>query len=73
MMGRIDELNRALGRESSALAMNLAILLFGGWAVLTHFGYADWISPLGLLSALALLQLGSVFWVIGKRGMLIPR
>ena len=71
--GRIDEFNRQMGIESSALAMHAAILLFGGWAVLAHAGYVQWIAPLGLLAGFALLELGAIFWVVGKRGMLAPR
>jgi hypothetical protein len=59
--------------EGSASAMNLSFLLFGGWAALAHFGYVQWITPLGLLSGLALVQLAAIFRVVGKRGMLIPR
>jgi hypothetical protein len=73
MARRMDELNRALGVESSALAMNVSILLFGGWAALAQLGYVDWIAPLVLLSGLALVQLATIFWVVGKRGMLMPR
>ena len=71
--GRIDEFNRQLGVESSALAMHASILLFGGWAALAHAGYVQWIAPLGLLAGFALLELGAIFWVVGKRGMLVPR
>ncbi len=71
--GRIDEFNRQMGIESSALAMHASILLFGGWAVLAHAGYVQWIAPLGLLAGFALLELGAIFWVVGKRGMLAPR
>jgi len=53
--------------------MNLSFLLFGGWAALAHLGYAQWITPLGLLSGLALVQLAAIFWVVGERGMLMPR
>ena len=71
--GRIDEFNRQLGIESSALAMHASLLLFGGWAVLAHAGHVQWVTPLGLLAGFALLELGSIFWVVGKRGMLVPR
>lgn len=69
----IDELNRTLGNEASALGMNLAFLLFGGWAALAHLGYVQWIEPLGFVSGLALVLLAAIFWVVGKRGMLMPR
>ena len=71
--GKVDELNRQMGIESSAIAMNASLLLFGGWAALAHVGYVQWIPPLGLLAGLALLELGAIFWVVGKRGMLVPR
>ncbi len=71
--GRVDEFNRQLGVESSALAMHVSLLLFGGWAALAHAGYVQMIAPIGLLAGFALLELGSIFWVVGKRGLLIPR
>lgn len=71
--GKVDEFNRQIGIESSAIAMNASLLLFGGWAALAHVGYVQWITPLGLLAGFALLELGAIFWVVGKRGMLVPR
>lgn len=71
--GKVDEFNCQLGIESSAIAMNATLLLFGGWAALAHVGYVQWITPLGLLAGLALLELAAIFWVVGKRGMLVPR
>lgn len=71
--GKVDEFNRQLGIESSAIAMNASLLLFGGWAALAHAGSVEWISPLGLLAGFALIELGAIFWVVGRRGMLVPR
>ena len=71
--GKVDEFNRQMGIEASAIAMNASLLLFGGWAALAHTGYVHWIAPLGLLAGFALLELGAIFWVVGKRGMLVPR
>jgi hypothetical protein len=71
--GKIDELNQQLGIEASALAMHVSLLLFGVWAALAHVGYVQWITPLGLLAGFALLELGAIFWVVGKRGLLVPR
>lgn len=73
MRGRIDEFNRSLGTESAALALYLSALLFGGWGAMAHLGYVEWIAPLGVLAGFALLQLGAVFWVVGRRGLLMPR
>lgn len=73
MRGRIDEFNKSLGTESSALALHISMLLFGGWAALAHLGYVGWIAPLGLLAGFALIQLAAMFWVVGRRGLLMPR
>ncbi len=73
MRGKIDEFNRSLGTESAALALYLSSLLFGGWGALAHLGYVEWIAPLGLLAGFALLQLAAMFWVVGRRGLLMPR
>ena len=73
MRGQIDEFNRSLSTESSALALHVSLLLFGGWAALAHLGYVEWIAPLGLLAAYAMIQLAATFWVVGRRGLLMPR
>ena len=73
MRGRIDEFNRSLGMESAAMALYLSFLFFGGWGALAHLGYVEWIAPLGVLAGFALLQLAAMFWVIGRRGLLMPR
>ena len=73
MRGRIDEFNRSLGTESAALALYLAFLLFGGWGALSHLGYVEWVAPLGVLAGFTLLQLAAMFWVVGRRGLLMPR
>ena len=70
---RVDELTRQVSMEASALAMHAVMLFLCGWAALAHLGYANWISPLAFVSALALLLLASVFWVGAKRGMVTPR
>lgn len=74
MMRRgIDEFNRQMGIESSAMAMHVSMILFGGWGALAHLGYVEWIQPLGLLAALATIQLLAMFWIVGRRGLLAPR
>ena len=73
MRGKIDEFSRSLGTESAAVALYLSTLLFGGWGALAHLGYVEWIAPLGVLAGFALLQLLAMFWVIGRRGLLMPR
>ena len=71
--GRVDEFNQSLSREASALAMHISLVFLGGWAALAHLGYVEWIAPLALLTAFAVLELGAIFWVVGKRGLLVPR
>jgi hypothetical protein len=73
MRGQIDEFNHSLSTESSALALHVSLLLFGGWAALAHLGYVEWIAPLGLLAGYAMIQLAATFWVVGRRGLLMPR
>jgi hypothetical protein len=55
------------------MALYLSFLLFGGWGALAHLGYVGWIAPLGVLAGFALLQLAAMFWVVGRRGLLMPR
>ena len=73
MRRRIDEFNRAMSTESTALAMHISVILFGGWAALAHLGHVEWIAPLGLLGGFALIELAAIFFIVGKRGMLTPR
>ena len=70
---RYDELMKRLGLEASALTLHLVMLLLGAWATLAQLGYADWLSPLAAVSALAILQLLASFIVVGRHGMLMPR
>jgi hypothetical protein len=69
---RADEMSRQVGLEASSLAMQSAFVLFGGWAALSHLGFADWMRPLALVAGLALLQLLAIFWVAGTRGLMVP-
>ena len=73
MRRRVDEFNSALSVEATALAMHICVLLFGGWAALAHLGFVSWIAPLGLLGGFALIKLAAIFFIVGKRGMLMPR
>lgn len=68
-----DELMRQVGREASALALHVSVLLFGGWAALAHFGFAPLIAPLVLISGFFLIELVAIFWISGRKGMLKPR
>jgi predicted lysophospholipase L1 biosynthesis ABC-type transport system permease subunit len=70
---RVDELTRQVSMEAQALTLSVAMVLFGGWAGLSHLGYTPWISPLAFVAGLALLQLLAIFWVAAKRGLMTPR
>ena len=68
---RTDELTRQISLEASALTLQLALLATATWAALAQLDYLEWISPLGLLSGLALLQLVAVFVVSARKGLLL--
>ncbi len=68
---RTDELTRQISLESSALTLQLALLAAAAWAALAQLDYVEWISPLGLLSGLALLQLFAVFVISARKGLLL--
>lgn len=70
---RYDEFTRQVSVEASALAMHCALVLVGGWAALAHLGQLPWISPLGMVALLALLELGAILWVATRKGMMTPR
>lgn len=71
--GRTDELTQKVSTESAALAMQIGLVALAVWSGLAHLGYAGWIEPLALIASAALLQLLTMFWVAGRRGMLKPR
>ncbi len=68
-----DELLRALGHESGALALGLVGLFGGGWALAAHLGFANGPAPLDWLTMFWSLTMVAAFIVVGKRGMLMPR
>jgi len=69
-----DELTRQLGLEAAALTLWFSVLLFGGWAALNLLGYATvWVSPLGFVAGIALVQLAAIFIACGRRGLLLRR
>jgi hypothetical protein len=70
---RQDELTKQIGLEASTMAFQVVLVAMGAWAVLALLRDTPAIDPLGLVSALALIQLFAVFIVITKRGMLMPR
>ncbi|MCL6740771.1 hypothetical protein LZ518_06445 [Sphingomonas sp. RB56-2] len=70
---RIDELTRQLGLETAAVTFQVTMLFLCIWGTLAHLDYVAWLSPLALLSSVALLQLLASFVIIARKGMLMPR
>ena len=68
-----DELTKQIGLEASSLAYQVVMIALAAWALLAVMGSTVAISPLALVSGLAMLQLFAAFVVITKRGMLMPR
>ena len=68
-----DELMRSVGREAMTLAMYGLTALFFIWGALSHIGDVEWITPLGMISALLMAQLIAIMVVAGRRGLLRPR
>ena len=70
---RQDELMRAMGRESAALAFYLLALVGGIWALSGHLEYTAPPAPLDWLTMIWGLMLLAAFIVVGKRGMMKMR
>jgi hypothetical protein len=70
---RSDELTRQITLEASAATFHIALFVLGGWAALAHLGYAGWVSPLALISGLALLELVAIMVVSARKGLMTPR
>ena len=68
-----DELMRSLAREGAACGMYASLAIFIVWGSLAHLGYAPWITPLGMVSAMLAIMLAAIFAVCGLRGVLTPR
>ena len=68
-----DELMRSIAREGAAWGMYACLAIFTIWGSLAHLGYAPWITPLGMVSALLAIQLATIFVLCGVRGLLKPR
>ena len=68
-----DELTKQIGLEASSLAYQVVMTALAVWALLAVTRTTVAISPLALVSGLAMLQLFAAFVVITKRGMLMPR
>jgi hypothetical protein len=70
---RGDELIRQIALEAGSLTLHIAITIACVWGMLAQLGYARWITPLGLIGGLALLYLGAIFWLAGRKGLMKGR
>jgi hypothetical protein len=70
---RTDELTRQIGLEASSSTLHIGVFVLGGWAALAQFGYVGWMSPLALISSVALLELVAIFAVSARKGLMTPR
>lgn len=73
MRNDYDELMLAVSAEASAWAMYACLTLFTVWGSLAHLGYATWISPLGLVCALMVIELAAIIIATARRGLLKTR
>lgn len=66
-----DEFRRLIGAESSQAGMVLVMLLFGGWAVAAHLGYAAMFTPLTFVAGLLAIVLVGAFTIVFRRGLIV--
>jgi hypothetical protein len=68
---RTDELTRQINFEASSFTLNTAFVVLAAWAALAQLGYVEWVSPLVLISSLAMLQLVSIMATSAAKGLLV--
>jgi hypothetical protein len=68
-----DELMNAVNRETGSTAYYMIFVVVGGWAALAHLELLAAPRMLDLLSLFWVIGLFATFWATGKRGMLSPR
>lgn len=73
LLRNMDELMRALTRETGEVAYYLVLLVCGGWALLAWLGYVPAMGMLDFLTINHVLLLVASFIASGRRGMLTPR
>lgn len=69
----LDELMRSVSNEAGNLAFHLVLIVGGGWAMLSHLGFARAPAPLDWLTMFFGLVLLASFIATARRGMLAPR
>lgn len=70
---RSDELMRAVFKEAGSASFYLVATIIAGWAGAAHLSLVRAPSSLELLTLVFAAPLAASFWVIGRRGMLVPR
>ena len=73
LMRNLDELMRALSRESAELAYYLLFVVCGGWATLAWLGFVPGMGMLAFLTLCHALLLLACFIATARRGMMAPR
>jgi hypothetical protein len=66
-------LMRSVSNEAGNLAFHLVLIVGGGWAMLSHLGFARAPAPLDWLTMFFGLVLLASFIATARRGMLAPR
>ena len=73
VLRNMDELMRALTRETGELAYYLVLTVCGGWAVLAWLGYVPAMGMLPFITMNHGLLLLASFIAAARRGMIMPR
>ncbi|UIP06513.1 hypothetical protein LY632_12595 [Erythrobacter sp. SDW2] len=70
---RSDELMRAVYKEAGSTSFYLLSAVVGGWAAAAQLALVRMPTALEVVTLVFAVPLAASFWVIGKRGMLLPR
>ena len=69
----LDELSRALGRETGSSAFYLITIIGGGWSILAQLGFVPAPAPLDWLTLLTVTMFAASFIAAGRHGLLKSR
>ncbi|WP_435418343.1 hypothetical protein WAB17_01830 [Parerythrobacter aurantius] len=70
---RADELMQAVFRETGSASFYMLATVLGGWAAAAQLAFVRVPSALEIVTLVFAVPLAASFFVIGKRGMLMPR